>query len=475
LQKTQLPQDILQLSPDFPEEESLGSQVQEIYDKLRANIVPAEIEDIELRWWKNPPVPPDNHITLVFTDVTADHTPVGCEGPWQIQEIQASLDELFYDAFLRFRLEANKKHRHPFLPSLSFSMLLAQTPVEIHVEDSITVKEVVEQLGQPVVSYIRHDKDRQYFLADNPFSAMYPWLATFPAWFSGVSPSHWMNPTPPPSYESMDELTLIPSFPKPVRYFKVPLLKFGGNGRNILPSVSHPPFIVSDIYLPVVPWHPTTPHDYKIMRLDVDLDLVRPSDILIPPISTEQAKSLLGRVIRYCRHPLVINEPGKKKKKQKSDPYEFALAWGWDPDTCELHCFNAPIVYTPFLLDLREPLSMIRNTLYSDPDPYAMSRTCCQWLAVVTTAEDRWVLEQLENPHNLISRPQAPTTAESSSSDERLTDIVMQLNASPRARIFEVRSVILQKLFHAYLPYLGHRRLFPHARGYHARESAARL
>ncbi|KAJ7174350.1 hypothetical protein C8R46DRAFT_1080635 [Mycena filopes] len=437
--KTTLPKDIRRLADQFPDKKSLGLRAAEVHQKLQDNRLPAKLEYVRTQWWSCPPAPPENPILLSFTDVTADHQPVGPENPWVVGEIQASLDEPFRDAFLRCRLEGNKKYRHPFLPSLLFDALLPSGLFDITSEDPMTVRQVVEQLGRPAIPFVRKDGYGNTLEVRllTPFSNRHAWENDLPAWFP-APPAHWIDPVPPPSYAWTG--SLIPSFPKatPVSYYKVPLLKFSGNGRDILPSVTAPPFITSDIYLPVYQiwlpegrWIPFNMHE--------DAGLVRPSDVIFPPISLEQAKSLLGRIFRFCRHPLVINEPGKKKRKQKTNIFEFGAAWGWDPATCELHCVRvAPSPHEPFLLDLKGPATIAMRSGHEPHDPYAAHRDCCQWLGLVTTLEDRWVLEQLQtDPQASLSPPMQPTAA-LPDLDKKLTGIVPKLNSSPEARIFEV-------------------------------------
>ncbi|KAJ7165804.1 hypothetical protein C8R46DRAFT_1035156 [Mycena filopes] len=421
--KTTLPKDIRRLADQFPDKKSLGLRAAEVHQKLQDNRLPAKLEYVRTQWWSCPPAPPENPILLSFTDVTADHQPVGPENPWVVGEIQASLDEPFRDAFLRCRLEGNKKYRHPFLPSLLFDALLPGGPFD----------------PKPAIPFVRKDGYGNTLEVRllTPFSNRHAWENDLPAWFP-APPAHWIDPVPPPSYAWTG--SPIPSFPKatPVSYYKVPLLKFSGNGRDILPSVTTPPFITSDIYLPVHQvWLPDAP--YTPLNMHEDAGLVRPSDVIFPPISLEQAKSLLGRVFRFCRHPLVINEPGKKKRKQKTNIFEFGAAWGWDPATCELHCVRvAPDLHQPFLLDLKGPATIAVGRQHGPRDPYAVHRDCCQWLGLVTTLEDRWLLEQRQaDSQTSLSPPMQPTAA-LPDLDEKLTRIVMKLNSSPEARIFEV-------------------------------------
>ncbi|KAJ7165814.1 hypothetical protein C8R46DRAFT_1192358 [Mycena filopes] len=437
--KTDLPTHIYQLGSQFPDEKSLGLRAAKVHENLHNNRLPAKLEHVRTQWWSCPPVPPRNPVLLSFIDITADHLPVGPEAPWDIDEIPASLDEPFRDAFLRLRLVGNKKYRHPFLPSLLFEALLPQGPLDIRTEDAITVRQVIQQLGQPVVPFVRTDglKNSIEVGIQDPFSHLHPWETELPDWFPAVPPAHWLPPVPPPSYDWTGNPISIPPGLTPISYIKVPLLKFRGNGRNILPSVTMPPLITSHIFVPARAW-PQMPDVYTTMRLHEDAGLIRPSDVITPPISLEQARSLLGRVFRFCRHPLVINEPGKKQKKQKSDIDEFAAAWGWDPDTCELQCVRvSPNSCVPFVLDLKRPLGVIVNTQLGDADPYALSRKCCWWLGLVTTPEDRWVLEQPRAAPEASSSP-APPTGGYPDPDERLARIVAQLNHSHRARIFEV-------------------------------------
>jgi hypothetical protein len=334
--------------------------------------------------------------------------------------VEASLDEPFCDAFLRFRVDGNKKHRHPFLPTLNFDAVLPQRLLNIRSGEPINVRSVVDQVGL-VVPYIRNDEDSLEARGDTPHKRQYPWERTLPKWFPALPPTHWIEPARPPSYNLPHE-KILPPFPDPPGlYFKVPLLHFAGNGRNTLPNVSGPPIIVSHIYIPAskLSVHATMPK-----TLSEDSNVVLPNDVLIPPVSTAQVMTFLGRMIRYCRHPLA-STVGKKRKRQKADPYEYAAAWGWNPDTLELHCFEYS-TYASFILDLSQTGTI--TAFHSDPDPFSLPKKVCQWLGVVNTQEDQWVLDT-------NNRPSAP--AKGAELLDRLTAIVKHINTSPAARVFE--------------------------------------
>ncbi|KAJ7283213.1 hypothetical protein C8J57DRAFT_1291747 [Mycena rebaudengoi] len=429
LQETDFFWDIHMQAITFPDDEALASLANRVYENLVDNCLPALIEDTDSRWWKRPPPPTENRVILVFKDVTQIHLSALAED-WGLIEVESSLDEPFTEAFMRFRVVGNQKYRHPFCPTLEYDAVLPSGILSISSEDAVQVRRVVDQVGL-LVPYIRKDEDTLQLRCDHPVARLKPWDRTLPAWFSATQPSHWIEPAPPPSYAVSLSIPWT-SFSDPIVYFKVPLLHFPGNGRNTLPSVLDPPIITSHIYVPAS--RGISGFSTEVFTARSDLGL--PVDVFIPPLSTAQVKTFLGRVIRYSRYPLA------SKGKKKTGSYEYAFAWGWNPTTLELHCFNAGLgaFHSGFILDLKMPATIIVNTAFMTSDPFALNRTCCQWLGAIIMPEDRWALKSAANDFPSASEHQVPPDPlpKPSYLSGELIDVIKRLNVSPRARIFEV-------------------------------------
>ncbi|KAF8988908.1 hypothetical protein BDZ89DRAFT_1087533, partial [Hymenopellis radicata] len=252
------------------------------------------------------------------------------------------------------------------------------------------------------------------------------------------TPSTWLTPSIPPAYRHLDALkadsTSFRSYLKePLHsasfrsYLKVPLLNFPGTGKEILPSMNTPPLVVSDVYLPVE-FNPSSPP--YLSTFDIGFDHVRPQDKLVPPLTTEQVLSLLGRVIEFSIAPL-DPDPASEGNSKEARKKRRKLYKDLDPSTAYLYCLHiSGSVNTVLILDISKPRSF---------GPFRPKVNVCQWLGVASLPEDQWALEQDGN---------APAPAASAGSakvdygvyGKHLQAIVDRLNQTSEHHIFEVKN-----------------------------------
>ncbi|KAI0916653.1 hypothetical protein AcV5_003081 [Taiwanofungus camphoratus] len=477
----------------FPNNSSLRDLVQVIHTKFNEDLMLSP-EEVEERWWTESAPPTSERTVLVFQDVTAKHKLFGAEDVWQLEEIDVGLDELFIDAFVRFGVRANKKHRHPFLPALNLDVVLPKEGapadpelINIHDTDAYSVRSVLARIGtstgQPnVIQYVRNDDNNLEVVNTFTIYSIAPWDRVLPAWFPPV-PSTWLSPVAPPSYEH----PTLPTDPTatagstPTTYKKVPLLHYPGNGRNILPTTTVPPLVASHIFIPVRTW---SSNNMTFAAHNSEADHVLSSDKLALPLSEAQARTLLGRVIQYSLEPLPEPEPETsgpaKKKARKTKPQSSALglmklitaAWGYDPATQWLYCtdpMGRPL--SDLVIDVSAPRAQIRNPRYASADPFTVDLRCAYWIGVVSTADDRRIRE--EEARGVVFEKNGPEQTVENSGDskvplegdvgaghsrdheanadgeltgdgdgdsymKRLNKILANLNASNAYRIFEV-------------------------------------
>ncbi|KAF9021084.1 hypothetical protein BDZ89DRAFT_1071759, partial [Hymenopellis radicata] len=396
----------------FPDNETIATICSSLAGKLRADQRQAKLDLIE-DWWTIPDVPTTNPSTITFKDTTGD------EEDWGSCDVQTSLDEPFRLAFKRFRVQQNKKYRHPFLPCLDFELYnlgVTDNFTDVACKGDVTVRDVLASRGdETVFPFLRN--------SFNSHARQHSCIRVLPSWFP-PTPSTWLTPSIPPAYRHLDALKADrTSFRS---YLKVPLLNFPGTGKEILPSMKTPPLVVSDVYLPVQfrPYGPPYSSTF-----DIDSDHVRPQDKLIPPLTTEQVLPLLGRVIEFSIAPLDPASEGRKRRKLYKDLgiddrlHNFiATPWGWDPSTACLYCLDR--VDTVCILDISKPGSYA---------PFCVPMVnVCQWLGVASLPEDQWALEQDGNA------PAPAASAVSAKVDYGLS--WNRLNQTSEHHIFEVKN-----------------------------------
>ncbi|KAF9055446.1 hypothetical protein BDZ89DRAFT_1056024 [Hymenopellis radicata] len=402
----------------FPDNEAIATICSSLPDKLSADERQAKLDLIE-DWWTIPDVPTTNPSTITFKDTTGDDEDWG-------------LDEPFRLAFKRFRVQQNKKHRHPFLPCLDFELYdlgVTDNFTDVDCISDVTVRDVLVSRGDETVFPFLRKSFNLHARQHSCITFQQPWERMLPSWFP-PTPSTWLTPSIPPAYRHLDALKADrASF---CSYLKVPLLNFPGTGKEILPSTKTPPLVVSDVYLPVR----FSPYP-SYFSFDSDADHVRPQDKLIPPLTNEQVLPLLGRVIEFSIAPLDAASEGNSeeamKKRRKLDKdlaiddglHNFiAIPWGWDPSTARLYCLTT--VDNLCILDISKPGSFA-------PSSVPLVKVC-QWLGVASLPEDQWALEQDGN----APAPAASAMSGNVGYSKYLRDIVNRLNETPEHHIFEV-------------------------------------
>ncbi|KZV65854.1 hypothetical protein PENSPDRAFT_689517 [Peniophora sp. CONT] len=278
--------------------------------------VEAKIAEIEKRWWSySPVVAAVDVIELTFIDATD-----GAER-WEPERVPCSASESFAHAAQRFRVSANKKYRHPFLPAYHFDLLLdTGRRATFDSFDSRTVADVIGDKYE--VSYERNDEGEAQAKEEQETPSKYfePWdrARLLPSWCT--APDSWFEPAPPPGF-----------FARRVKgkeyYLKVPTLHIPCAG--IRSPMLQPQIITRFLYLPVTGDVPTAylPNDEK--------NYVPVSNRLIPTaLTVNTARSLLGRYVQYS----------KDRGSKKSKPTSVGVAWGLSLDNEGrpdwMHCLN---------------------------------------------------------------------------------------------------------------------------------------
>ncbi|EED83302.1 predicted protein [Postia placenta Mad-698-R] len=430
----------------FPEDEYMEDLAAEINQKFEEDLWVTPENMIE-RWYTEPPLPSVETVHLTFRDATADHKAFGALEIWADEEVESIIDGAVLDTLLRFRIRANKKYRHPYRPSLDFDILLPKAEgaeselINIDNLDEYLVQTILARLGDTkVIKYVRNDDqngEAQFYVENTD-----PWARTLPDWLSPAPPT-WCRYTPPVSYTRAASRTAADG----IQYKEVPLLYFGGTGRDILPSITMPPLVVSHVYLPVQHREGDYCH-----ALGDEVDHVVSADRLVPPLTDAQARSLLGRAIQFSTAPLPEprddNRPQKKRKKTRPlyTTLQTVVVWGYDPATSLLSCTSPfGLRNTDFVLDLRVA---DREVIAADKqeDPYGVTRKFAHWLGVVSSPQDRKLREeramgtaaisvqaQDENPEEVADIPE-----ENDGTLIPIEGLVMRLNIDDTTRIFEV-------------------------------------
>ncbi|KZW01447.1 hypothetical protein EXIGLDRAFT_692258 [Exidia glandulosa HHB12029] len=306
----------------------------------------AEIKDTEERWWSYPPVAADadDVLHLTFVDVTPG------DECWEPERVLCSAGEPFARAAQRFRVTVNKKHRHPFLPSLYYDVILGEGAgagkrATFKSLAGRTVDDVLRELGtEHTLRYIRDDDgpDQREDTQWSPSRLFSPWdrARIMPSWCT--TPDSWFEPTPPPGFSA-------PEVQGKQFYIAVPTLFVPCKG--IVPSAVKPQLIARTLYWPVEHMGTDIIVDYL---LDREKDYVPLSQRVVPStLTVEAARALLGRYIQSSsvadQEPQRDDNPPSHKKRKKAPAINkyatrtVAIAWGLTLDNNGqpdwLHCF----------------------------------------------------------------------------------------------------------------------------------------
>ncbi|KZW01455.1 hypothetical protein EXIGLDRAFT_829935 [Exidia glandulosa HHB12029] len=350
-----------------------------------AQLRDAEWQETEERWWSYPPVTADVSEVLELTFI--DATP-GDER-WEPERIPCSAGEPFSHAAQRFRVVANKKHRHPLRPSLDYNLILEVRGSTRATFDSVASRTVSYLLGElkngHSVQYVRDD-GRPVDLRRWPALLFAPWdrARIMPSWCT--TPESWFEPVPPPGFNAAKVPVDGAQF-----YLAVPTLHIPGIG--IVPSASKPQLIARTLYWPV--------RYLKLMLtlgeypLDEGRDYVPvPQRLVSSALTTEAARALLGRYIQSSSDIPRDDEPPKNKKRKKiasaSDSQTLAIAWGLtlddegQPDW--LHCVQPLLQWQDdYALDLK-------GLSRSLGQPHVRYKNCV-WIGAAVLDADRRALE----------------------------------------------------------------------------------
>ncbi|KAI0350485.1 hypothetical protein OH77DRAFT_1514367 [Trametes cingulata] len=374
-------------SPERSGDEQLTALVQTtihtLYDQVRED----DIRTTEARWWHTEPIPEGvGRITLEFRDATADHKTWTVKEIWPPESVEAAPSEPFDRVAQRFRVQANKKHRHPFLPSMHFDVVLKSGPATFESLGARELGNVLRDLAnENFVPYVRNDEENNSEYLNSPARHFPLWERTLPPWC--VTPDHWIEPVPPPGFvEHCD----TPPALKEQYYKKIPTLNVYGSGRRIVPSAKKPDIISRALFVPVQDYGPTTT---SIVALDHEADLVPRGEHLVPgKITLDAARALLGRVVQSSTEPRPDPDAppaGKRRKVNKFVAQRLGFAWGLETgaegEPSWLHCILHGLTPSEeYVLDLTG-----QGRDYDDwRSPIALRTIGCAWVGATVLPAD---------------------------------------------------------------------------------------
>lgn len=397
------------------------------YDQLRE----AELKETMERWWSCPPLVSDGDdvLELTFVDLTPG------DERWEPERIRCTEGEPFAHAAQRFRVQANKKYRHPWLPSMHYTLVLDHTEAESGrvAFDSLAARPVADVLsnqnGNKTVEYVRDDNSRAHREErdKSPARLLAPWdrARILPSWCR--TPDSWIKPVPPPGFGASK--TQGAQF-----YLEVPTIHVPGIG--IVPSATKPRYIARSLYWPVLQSGETI-DDFP---LDRERDYVPPSERLVPgALTAENARALLGRYVQSSTEPLRDDgPPSNKKRKTAVNKYAsqtVAIAWGLSLDGdgrpdwlhCVIPLLNVVHDCAFDLKGLRRRLG-IPNVVYKQ----------CEWIGAVVLPGDQHALELAVAQKN---QPQEPAPDAGDTSDNWTNNVdrwIRLLNTADIDKLVEV-------------------------------------
>ncbi|KAI9058600.1 hypothetical protein FKP32DRAFT_1596893 [Trametes sanguinea] len=345
-----------------------------------------DIRQTEALWWNTEPVPGDGErVELAFRDVTADYKEWTVTEVWPPETVEGSTSEAFDRVAQRFRVQANQKHRHPYLPSLQFDAILKSGRVPFSSLSERSVADVLSDLEEGrVVPVVRNDEENHAVHSRSPARYFDVWERTLPEWCR--TPDHWIEPTPPPGF-SEESVT-----PRPLReqyYVKVPTLHIAGKGRNIIPSATKPDIISRSLYIPVQNFSADRISFYPLQQ---EHDLVPSNAHLVPgQITLEAARALLGRVVQSSTEPRPDPDAERGAKRRKINKYasqSLGYAWGLETEDGKpawLHCVHyGSRGGAEYMLDL----SGLKRTYADWRSPVDIRTKPCAWLGAAMLPAD---------------------------------------------------------------------------------------
>ncbi|KAJ6525666.1 hypothetical protein B0H19DRAFT_1276023 [Mycena capillaripes] len=235
--------------------------------------------------------------------------------------------------FVKFISVANHQHRHPLAPLANFS--IASSPEPFYSYAGKTPQEIQEiskrlwevspgrfvqgqvkdlPLSEENLAYYNRSYFSRTYISD--LTLKQPQDRTLPP--SCVAPEHWIHPSMPPGGEAV--------------WRCLPSLAFVGNGHDLYPGATSPPFIASHVYVPRS-FERLGVYPHAAYRQEVTKDCTPVK--LEPPLTAKQARALLGKAIQY-EVPVVPLPPlpldARPKKKRREDPpgIYWGVVWGVD-------------------------------------------------------------------------------------------------------------------------------------------------
>ncbi|EIN13190.1 hypothetical protein PUNSTDRAFT_139830 [Punctularia strigosozonata HHB-11173 SS5] len=359
--------------------------------------VKEQVAEVQKSWWSAVMDYEEDatRVGLIFEDVSPMHNGEDTE-TWTAETVFATAQETFDRAFQRFRVQANRKHRHPLKPALNFDIIYepqgVPEPRRIAFGDAAkyTVQQVVELCGgKPTLTYVREDGPHPEH--DKGPIALPPWDRTLPSWCT--TPSHWIVPAIPPGY-GRELGTKLDYEATMYEWRAVPTLMLPGLGHTILPHTTTPSLIASHVMLLAAstPWG----HAFVSLRADdLKKDYVQTADKRSPTtLTTREIRAiLLGRYVQVSTRTLVPDDAeADNNDRARISPTQdkVGIVWGYEPSTRMLYCVTP--TNEEFVVDLSVTIS---NASGATPQPPMPLRPAgrevvrCEWIGPVTIELDR--------------------------------------------------------------------------------------
>ncbi|KAJ7272003.1 hypothetical protein B0H12DRAFT_674319 [Mycena haematopus] len=290
---------------------------------------------------------------------------------WSDITVETTATEPIDVLFNKFISAANLQNRHPLAPLTNFRF--ASTPDPFRSYAGKTNEEIqdlnrrlwevspgrfvqgrVQDLAVTKDQLAYHNRSRFNHLAVSNLAMKQPQERTLPP--SCVPPAHWIRPSAPLGGEAVWEC--------------LPSLAFVGNGHDLYPGATTPPLIASHVYVPrSFERLGIYPHAAYHQEVTKDCTPVK----LEPPLTTSQARALLGRAIQH-EVPVVplppLPEGARPKKKRREDPAPifWGVVWGVndeDEAALELRIFTGGQQHTEAsaTLTVGEPCAVPTNRI----------------------------------------------------------------------------------------------------------------
>ncbi|KJA29720.1 hypothetical protein HYPSUDRAFT_60581 [Hypholoma sublateritium FD-334 SS-4] len=279
--------------------------------------------------YSSDPVSRSQPIRIVFQDISSKDAPSYTKHAdfrtWKTFSLEANPDEPMHSLLLRFAVQANIEHKHPYFPILEFDFQIVRSSSTNGHTKTLhsgrrwftqgSVRDVL--LGSELLLYNRHDAPDDFKETKPPLRMPFPYQRQYPA-SNPQPPAHWIaTPKVEGPWKEIMSLQLI------------------GDGAELTAHSTYHPLIAKTMFIPA-DFSVITTKGLMLKRLRVPPEHLGTKFTF--PLTLDQARSLLGRTVYYqCvddeNQPVRRSKAAAKLAKVKAeDPIYIAYVWGLDPD-----------------------------------------------------------------------------------------------------------------------------------------------